>query len=351
MFSPEIRVSGFSATEWKRLAEAFRPAEGQQPSSVGARGAVGGVVAVTQGRALRKLVHTRLGRLDAGAQPWPVPLSELAEGQSARWAAEVNLGALDDLMERFAQRLRPEHDWLDQVLILLGEAKALELRGGLTLWPRQLGQIPTISRVAADRALDALCPNAQTLLFGVFHRGEVWTALAARRSVGGFDRLIGPSKLRPGMGLLSGDWSRDYRHLIRATESEVGPVGVGCFGELATFQELAGSGRPGSWAQAVATRDIILSPVVPALAIPLGLDFGRAALAKVRDLAGWVGQRRSRSGFSLGGWSPPSWSAGAVSGLLERAEALSSEYDIKGLLGFDPLDFLYKLVARDKRRE
>ena len=225
-------------------------------------------------------------------EPWPVPLEELAARHDARWAAQLHTGALEELMERFGERLRPEQDYLGQLLLLLGILRELELEGALQAWPRTVSAWPVPSERLVVRALDAFCPDGRGVLLGVFDRGEVATCLAARRSGGGFDLIVGPDELRQQMGLLSGDWTRDYRHLARVAELRVGPLALGCFGELATFQRLAApSTAPGGWAAAVASRDLILAPVAPALAIPLGLDIGRAAVAAARDYA----QRASAS--------------------------------------------------------
>jgi hypothetical protein len=127
--------------------------------------------------------------------------------------------------------------------------------------------------------------------------------------------------------------------LLRAAEELVGPVCVGCFGELLTFQGLAQSARPGAWAQAVAMREVILTPVVPALAIPLGIDAGLAALHGVRTLAG-----RAKSLA----WLAPE---GPLAGILGRVQiGGASAQHLRSMLGFDPLSLLYKLVKKHPRR-
>jgi hypothetical protein len=91
---------------------------------------------------------------------------------------------------------------------------------------------------------------------------------------------------------------------------------------------------PGAWAAAVAARDVILSPVSPAVAVPLGLDVGRAALATVRHVAERVGLK--------------SWlsSQGPLGAAFERVQELSDR-DLRDVLGFDPLALLRKLFASD----
>lgn len=340
MFAPDLKFIGFTALEWTRLIEAMRPAEAVRSRPPGVQG---GVVLVTEGRRLLKLVHTSRGRLDPDEQAWPEPLPEIARRHAARWVLSLEQGTLQQLLDRFADTLTPQDDYLKQLLSLLGLFRQYEAEGRLALWPHALSGWPVPSQGAALRALDAICPADHTLLLGVFCKGELYTGIAAQRGERGFVRVVGPSMLRPAMGLVSGDWTRDYRHLLRATEQLVGPVCVGCFAELGTLQELAGSRRPGAWAEAVAMREVILKPVVPALTIPLGLDVGRAALQGVKALA-----ERARTVD----WLAPE---GPLGHLLERVQAVTASElaskNLEAMLGFDPLRLLYKLVQKRSPRE
>jgi hypothetical protein len=339
MFTRDVCFEGFTTADWARLGDVLRP---RAPARVrfeqepAAGGVEGGVIAVTTGQRLRKLLSTRSGRLPLSGEPWPESLERLAGRHGARWALELHTGALEELMDRFGERLRPEHDSLEQILCIVTILRELEAEGLLAAWPWRLSQWPVPTQRILFRALDALCPTGKVILLGVFDRGEVATCLAARRRDTGFDYLLGPEELRRQMGLLSGDWTRDYRHLARAVEHRLGPLAVGCFGEYETFQRLANDPRPGVWAEAVAARDVILSPVVSALAIPLGIDVGRAALATVRSLTERIGARSW-----LGPDSP-------LLPALDRVERLPIfERDLRRVLGFDPIVVLRKLLARD----
>ena len=142
------------------------------------------------------------------------------------------------------------------------------------------------------RALDALCPEGKVMLLGVFEDGALFTAIVARRKGHGFDLLLGPEKLRSEMGLVSGDWRRDYRHLARAAERAAGPLALGCFGELETLRDLRPLPRhralgPRRWLRGTS----FLSPAVPAVALPLGIDVGRAALRRGARPRGAHGSR------------------------------------------------------------
>jgi len=342
----DVRLEGFTTSDWVRLGEVLRPpvqqAREHEPGVVMPRprhsGPRGGVIAVTAAGRLRKLLSTRRGRLDPVVEPWPSPLAELAQRHRARWAIELENGALDELMDRFADRLRPELDFAAQALEFVASLRELEAEGKVKLWPPQLDQWPLPSERILLRAIEAFCPDGKAIMLGVFSLGEVATCLVMRRRGAGFDLIVGPDELRDEMGLVSGDWTRDYRHLARAAERRVAPIALGCFGELSTFQGLAASSSPGAWAAAVAARDIILSPVMPGVAIPLGIDAGRAAVLAMRELA-----------VRLGAGSFIEQAAARYPALERVRELYSGEIDLKELLGFDLLSVLRKLLARAER--
>src|SRR5438552_504082 len=110
MISKDVRFEGFSAEDWTRLLDLFR-----MPRRTERRG---GVIAVVTGSRLRKLVSTRSGRLDPAAQEWPTPLEALAARHDVRWAIQLHTGALEDAMDRLADRIRPDQDLLAQAMDL-----------------------------------------------------------------------------------------------------------------------------------------------------------------------------------------------------------------------------------------
>ncbi len=343
MLTRDVRFEGFTHAQWVLLGEAFRPVRMPAPSAetpagneVAISAPAGGVVAVTAGGALRKLVGTRLGRLDPRAEPWPVSLDALARRHGARWAVELPLGSLEDLADRFAERLKPGHDFLAQMLELLSVVKELEGERALSVWPWRIAEWPVPSERAVARSLDLLCPDEKAIVLGVFDAGELATCLVARRRGNAFDRIVGPDELRTEMGLLSGDFRRDHRHLVGAVERSIAPVGLGCFAELGTLRALAGSREPGAWARAVAAQDVVIAPWMPGVAVPLGLDVGRVALRGLKTLAESLG-----AGHFLSREGPI---AQAVLGI-ERPPWL--DQDLRAFLGFDPLKLLGRLLSRD----
>ena len=329
MITQDVSFEGFTASDWQRLADVFRaPTRGGLGDDV-PFGARGGVVAITTGNRLRKLVHTKRGRLDLRSVEWPIKLPELAGRFDASWSVELAAGALEELVERFAERLKPRQEYLEQALELARALRELEAEGLVSMWPKRFADIPVPGSRVISSALDMFCGQGRALALGVFRHGELYTGLVARRRGLGFDRIVGPDELRAEMGLLSGDFRRDYRHFAAAAERSVAPLSLGVYGELLTFQALARDPAPGAFALAVAARDLLISPVSPGLALPLGLDVGRAAFAGLRGLAERFG------------------AGGAFSPLLGRAEAFVSR-DLSALLGFDPWAALVGLFERDR---
>ncbi|MEZ4219582.1 MAG: hypothetical protein R3B13_01555 [Polyangiaceae bacterium] len=352
MLTPDVRLEGFTTEDWIRLAAVFRAptfhSEHEDPSRSGAEApdlatphagkpARGGLLLVTSDGRLRKLVSTEQGRLDIASANYPQPLSALAARHNARWAARIETGALEDLMERFAERLRQEHDGLEQSLTFISLLRELETEGRVEVFPWRMASWPVPNRRVIMRVLDAVCPDGKSIVVGVFEAGELFTALVLRRKGQGFDLVLGPDQLRSEMGLLSGDWQRDYRYLVRAAEVRAAPLSLGCFGEVKTLRKLLHRPKPGAWAAAVAARDVVVSPAPAAIALPLGLDVGRFAFVAVRELAaragaaGWFGEE-----------SP-------LFPLFQSVRDLSGvDRDVHSLLGFDPMQLLVRLFRKQE---
>lgn len=342
MLAPDVRFEGFTATDWIRVLSLFRP----RPSTRETRDPErprGGVVGVHAGGRLRKLVHTEAGRLrvEGGAAPrpepasarpgWPLSAESLAERHHASWAVTIEVGTLETIMERFGARAQRGDDFTAQTLCLLQLAREEHLAGRIDLWPARLRGAPIPTAGMVRGTLDSVCGVGRTMVVGLFEAGELWTSIALRRDARGFNLILGPDEIREDMGLLAGDWRRDFRHLARAIEHRAGPISLGCFAEASRIRELEVDPNPGAWARAVAVRDVILSPVPPALAIPLGIDAGRAALTALRAVAERV--------------DPVGVVGPAVRRLLERG---GGEADVAARLGFQPLELLRRLLSRDR---
>lgn len=328
VLTPDVQFEGFTAEDWKRLLGLFQSLPTAGRDSPRPRG---GLFVIHEGGRLRKLLHTTKGRVPITG-PWPIPLSELADLHHADWVIAAHTGALEECMERFGARIRRADDFLAQAITLIGIVREMLAEGALEAWPQRLHGVPLPSDTMVRKALDVVCPDGHALLLGIFDRGELWTALVARRRRGAFDLLAGPDALRPAMGLLSGDWRRDYRHLVRAVEDKYAPLGLGCFAEVETFRALEVDPRPGAWGRAVALRDIVLSPMTPAVALALGFDGARYAAHGLRALTDRM--------VTLALVQP------VLTRVRERLRKVTGDKDVRQILGFDPLAILRALLER-----
>lgn len=332
MLSADVRFEGFTATDWTRVLSLFRPhrptGEPRDPDRPR-----GGVVAVHSQGKLIKLIHTQVGRLrlDDAQRDWPIGAESLAARHHASWALTLEAGTLETIMERVGARARKGDDLINQVLTFSQVARDEVQAGRIALWPGRLRGVPIPSAPVVRGSLDTVCPPGRSILVGVFEEGELWTSVALARGPGGFSLVLGPDEVRADMGLLAGDWRRDYRHLARAVEHRAGPLALGCFAEVSTLRKLEVDPAPGAWARAAAVRDVILSPLPPGLAIPLGLDAGRAALSAIFAVAERVDP------YGVVGPS-----------LQVLRDVRKGDRDVKSVLGFHPLEVLRKILVRDR---
>ncbi len=338
MFAPDVRLEGFTAQDWMRLTSLFKPAPPKTAS-------LGGLFIIHQAGEVRKMLHTRRGRLEREGEwrHWPAAseperqrsLAALAEAHQASWVVAAEVGSLEEVMERFGARARREDDLIAQGLSLVGIVREMMHEQRIEGWPRRLHNVPVPTQPMIHRAIDALCREGQAIALGVFKDGALWTALALRRGPGGFDMVAGPDELRRAMGLLSGEWRRDVRHLVEAVESRYAPLALGCFGEVNVLAALQLDGRPGAWSRAVAVRDVMLSPMPLAIGVALGVDSARYAWNTVRSAA-------PSSAFT----APLALFEPALQALRKRVGD-ATDKDIAAVLGFSPLEVLRALLRRD----
>ena len=339
-----MRFEGWTTDDWVRFLHLWQPRATPEREPTRPRG---GVVVVHEDGEILKLLHTRQGRLDpaSGAPPaaeageralalqagHASALGPLARAHHASWALGMRLGALDEVMERLGARVRRGDDLTAQSLLVVTIVRDMIAEGAIALWPQRLRGVPIPTPQVARRTLDALCGDGKAIALGLFDADGLWTAFVARRRGPAFDVIAGPDELRPALGLLSGDWRRDYRHLARAVEERYGPLGFGCFAELATFRALQTDGRPGAWTRAVAVRDLVIAPMPAAVGVAIGFDGARYAMQALKVLTGRIAP------------------LAAIGPMIDAARARVAERtgkDVGALLGFDPLAALRALLQR-----
>lgn len=344
MLAADVRFEGFTQSDWARVLSLFRPRV-SRGSERDPNRPQGGVIAVVKEGRLRKLLHTQAGRLGLEdlAADWPLAPEELARRHDASWALVLEAGVLESIMEGFGARVRRGDDLTAQTLLFVSLIQGELARGTLQYFPARLAGMPVPTPGMIGATLDAVCPRQHAIVFGLFDAGELWTTVALHRDAAGrFDVILGPDEIRRDMGLLAGDFRRDYRHLSRAVERRVGKLAMGVFAETSTFRALQVDPNPGAWARAVAIRDVILSPVPLALALPLGLDAGRAAFSVLRSVA------ERAQGLGVAG--------PALQALRETARDLTSvavDWGQKASLPigderFDLLELIRRLLSRER---
>lgn len=328
MLTADVRFEGWTTETWTRFLHLWKPRATPEREATRPRG---GVIAIHEGGVLRKLVHTKTGRLDPGS-PWPLPLAELAEAHHASWALSGHAGALEEIMERFGARMKRTDDLTAQSLLLVGIVREMVQEGAIEHWPRRLHGVPPPSEAVVHRVMDSICPDGHAMALGLFRHGELWTAAVARRRGAGFDVLAGPEEIRGRMGVLSGDWRRDYRHLARAVEEAYAPLAMGCFSEVDRFRELQVDARPGAWGRAAVVRDLVLAPMPMAIRLALGADGARFAFESFRTLVGKSDALRLLEPVMMGA--------------RKRLGSAVGAKDVTSTLGFDPLAALRALLRR-----
>jgi hypothetical protein len=328
MLTADVRFEGWTTDDWKRFLHLWKPRAAASQEATRARG---GVIVIHAAGRLRKLLHTSRGRLDIGAA-WPVSIGVLAKANHASWALSAHAGALDELMERLGARARRGDDLIAQGLSVVQIVREMMAEGAIESWPSRLRGVPPPSDAMVRKTIDSICADGRALCLGMFQAGELWTAFVARRRGFGFDVIAGPDELRPAMGLLSGDWRRDYRHLVRAVEDRYAPLAFGCFAEVDTFRALQTDARPGVWSRAVAVRDVALSPIPVAIGLALSVDGARYAFENLKV----VTSRTDPFGFMDPLLRSIRGAVGKVVG----------DKDVPSVLGFDPLAALRALLSR-----
>jgi hypothetical protein len=328
MFTADVRFEGWTTETWGRFIDLWKP---RAEPAIEATRPRGGVVAVVDGGRIVKLIHTRKGRIVPDIA-WPMPLAELTQQHGGSWGLLIARGALDEVSEQFGARVKREHDLVAQSLILVNIVREQMLAKTIEFWPARLEGVPVPTEGMVRRSLDTACADGHVIVLGLFERDQLYTALCARRRGDAFDVVAGPEDLRLSMGLLSGDWQRDHRHLVRAVERTYGPLSLGCFAEASRFKTLMLDATPGAWSKAVALREVILSPVPTAIGLALGFDGARYAYESVRA----VTDRVDRFGFV----------DSMLANVRKRASAALGDKDVTGVLGFNPIEVLRALIRR-----
>lgn len=355
MIAADVRIEGFDARAFTNLVSLFapnvvfrserEPAESDAPEieasehlegSV-ARAAIEGhvvsegmlVVVVSARGVVRKAFHSRRGRARDFVFPGWNALDELPRRYGARRVVVLREGVLDEVLARAASRMHREDDYVAQWLHVARAFREEIDRGNIAIRPRASVPVPLPTAALVRRALDSVLPDDRSFVLAVWRRGALWTAVVVRRRAGEIDWIAGPDCIARWTGPLGGDWRRDHRVVSRVVTEHVAPVHLGVYGELHSIRRLLRSRKPGAWARATLSREIIIQPTPPYVMVALGADAMRRVAQKSKN--------------ALGGLDPMAPVVPWLGALRGRIVEVAS---VTRTLGFDPLGLLAQFLER-----
>lgn len=286
MISEDVRLEGFDARRWTRLVELFLPpsvVEGQKDER--ALGTL--VVVVSSSGRVRRAIHTRRGPMPALAGRTygdPGLLATLAREHHAHRVVVIREGALEQVADEVALRLHRGDDYVSQWLVLIRAVREALDAGAMHVHPRPYAAIPVPTTPMISRALDGVIPDGTAIVLATFDGDQLATLVALRRERGEIDRVVGPDVVLGWTGALGGDWRRDHRILTDRVAEHLAPVHLGLYAQHDDLHALLRNRAPGAWAEAVATRHVVLQPSPPYVAVALGADAMRAAAQRSREV-------------------------------------------------------------------
>ncbi|MFO0712483.1 MAG: hypothetical protein U0353_21710 [Sandaracinus sp.] len=351
MISEDVRIQGFDARAFTNLVSLFAPnvvyRHERDPIDSDApelaphlpeEGEVrdGTLVVVVSDRGtVRKAFHTVHGRVRDLELESPERLEGVPERYGAKRVIVLREGVLEDLFARASARMHREDDYVAQWLQVVRAIREEMDAGRLVIHPRPFTSVPLPTSQLVRRTLDSVLPDDRSFVLAVWRGHSLWTAAALRRRAGEIDWVAGPDQLLAWTGPLGGDWRRDHRVLSQAVTAHIAPVHLGLYGDLRSVRRLLRSREAGAWAKAVASREVILHPTPPYVAVALGADAVRRVAQKSTDLLGRLGVTERLD--------PLRQLVPVLGALRGRVAEVAS---VTQTLGFDPLKLLAQFLER-----
>jgi hypothetical protein len=352
MISEDVRIQGFDARAFTNLVSLFAPnvvyrherdpVDSDAPEldrEERAESADGSLVVVVSAKGtLRKAFHTVHGRVrdldwEPSAQAFD-GLDGLPERYGAKRVIVLREGVLEDAFGRASARMHREDDYVAQWLHVVRAIREEMDQGRIAIHPRPFVSVPLPTAQLVRRTLDSVLPDDRAFVLAVWRGHTLWTAAILRRRAGEIDWVAGPDQLLAWTGPLGGDWRRDHRIVSQAAAAHVAPVHLGLYGDLRSVRRLLRSREAGAWAKAVASREVILHPTPPYVAVALGADAVRRVAQKSSAVFG---------GGLLGGLDPLRQMMPVLGLLRNRVAEVAS---VTQTLGFDPLKLLAGFLQR-----
>jgi len=347
MISSDVRIQGFDARAFTNLVSLFAPtvvwrnerdpldSDAPEISSLDAPSEPGEardgslVVVVSPRGKVRKAFHTVHGRVrDLAFEGWD-RLDGMPERYGAKRVIVLREGVLEELFARASSRMHREDDYVAQWLQVARAIREEMDLGNLAIHPRAGVSVPLPTPQLVRRTLDSVLPDDRSFVLSVWRGPSLWTCAILRRRAGEIDWVAGPDQLLSWTGPLGGDWRRDHRIVSSAVAAHVAPVHLGVYGELRTVRRLLRSREAGAWAKAALSREIIIHPTPPYVAVALGADAMRRVAQKSTAILGGLDP--------FGQFAPL---LGVVRGRIAEVASVTQT------LGFDPLKLLAQFLDR-----
>ena len=291
ILGPNTTIGGFSAQTWGRLIELFlsdTPVDSDRHS--------GTLIVIVDDQDVPSVAfHSRRGRVEL-PNDVPADLQRLADAFAAKRCIVLHQSAPQALADAMATTI--DTDYLTQCLCVVRAFRELGDDGRMRMWPNRIANLPLPTPDTLRATVDTVVPAGHAIVLAVFDDDRIHTALAALRGEHAFERVVGAETIQEWVGPLGGDWTRDHRVICEAVSLNLGPVHVGLFTELPTCRRLLHNAKPGAWATATATREVIVHPMPPAATITLGIDGFRGLFKGALQALAEVDFVRVAKGFS-----------------------------------------------------
>jgi hypothetical protein len=331
VLSTNLRVTGYDSVTWIRLLSLFEARRPHRSGSVPRHGFL--VVVEDERGAPCAAFKSDQGKITLEKYDSRADLGPLCEQHHASVGVALRLGTIEELVERATEHVLQTDDYAAQWLALLRATRELETEGSLYFWPHRDTPLPLPTAQMITRAVDMVLPDERSFAAVLWEESELWTALILRRRGGLIDLVGGPELVLDVAGPLGGDYRRDHRAVSRAISDAIAPVQVGLYAQRRSFERLLRAPEPGSWAKAIALRDVIIDPAPAYVHVAVGADALRATARKTQQIFGGLD----------------------VASFLEPAARFAREQimhvaSVSGMLGFNPIQVLARRLRSNEER-
>ena len=323
MIGEDFAFFGFDEESWDRLV-----------SLILGESEPHGVLVMVVNRAAVPVAafHTARGSIDPSTLPGPGDLEALCQAAEAGACILMRERAMSRVEDYLAAPFDPDQDFVTRVMRFAHVLRELGNGNWVRVWPNPFPDILLAAAPAAKSATDLALPDGQSVVLGVFDRGELWTGAVLRRREGSLDVFAGPRAISEWAGPLGGDWQRDHRVLTAAVQRELGPLHLGLFMERETAQRLFRNRQPGDWAMCFTTREIMVHPMPAFAAAGFGVDVVRGAAQLAFQVLDGI-EADELSAIAQGFW-----------------KGFTDGKGLEGILGFSPADLISTAVERLSER-